>query len=192
VKAAALLALASTFGAPAPSPESAADTVNFGPFTLTEVQIEDAAPRSPDAQHAQLRLQFSTDDPQTTAALVDDGAMLAIEVRSRNCGGGGTQFLAYQGRVGEPRLFDKLLEFTRLLYESGCGLRPETVRSHLRQLRLSRTDFAAGVQAMKERATVLFGGWRRRCHRPKVSQGMEELLSFLSSSPHDPCRGGTF
>lgn len=191
MKAAALLALAATFEADAQSPESAAATITFGRFILSEVRTEDAAPRVPQARHAELRLQFSTVDPQTTATLVDDGAMLGIEVRSGNCGGGGTQFLAYQGRVGEPRLFDRLLEYARLLYESGCGLRPDIVRSHLLQMRRSRTDFAAGVQAMKARATVLFGGWRRRCRAPNRPQGPKELVFFLPS-PHDPCRGGTF
>jgi hypothetical protein len=144
VKAAALLALAAVFGFPAAPSESSAGAAKFGRFTLTEDQVADEAPMSPDAHHTRLRLQFSTDDAQTTAALLDNGAMLAIEVGSQNCGGG-TQFLAYQGRVGEPRLFDKLLETVRFLYKSGCGLRPEIIRSQLLQLRRSRTDFAAGV-----------------------------------------------
>lgn len=183
-----LLAAASQSTAAPPAP--ALPLATFGRFTLVQVQIEKNDLTS--LAHPELRLQFQTSDRETTASLVDDGVMLALQASSAEKCSSGMPFLRYEGRVGEPDLFDALLKMARLHYGSGCGLRPATVRSHLLELRRSRADFAAGVQAMKARATELLGGWRRRCRLPQSGGGKGRLAIPLSWSPHDPCRGGRF
>jgi hypothetical protein len=103
---------------------------NFGPFTLAETQVN---PPGLGLPAIELKLQFRTSDGRTKVWLIDNGSILSIEMSSDKCGGG-TAFLSYDGRLGEPRLFTKMV-FVASFIRSDCCIDPELARLQLSELR---------------------------------------------------------
>lgn len=179
----ALAALPPAAGRPAEPVVS--ERAAFGAFEFTGTAI----PRAMLTVHAArdgTRMALSIREGEHVLALTDNGAVVAITVSSAGCGGA-MRPLRYQGRIGEPRLFDSMRRFTTDLPEAclpGAGK-----RVLLGRLRAARGDFVRGVQHMKARADALFGGWRNRCPPPPVQRTRSGVIFIQPPSPHDPCLG---
>lgn len=152
-----------------------AERPRFGAFEYSETVIP-RAERDMLARGDGVKLALSIGEPGYAISLVDNGAVVAIEVHSTRCGGS-MRPLSYQGRVGEPALFGAMLRFTAGLGPA-CRIEGGGQRALLARIRASRPDFVRGVQHMKARAEAVIGGWRHRC--PPQSPTMW--------SPHNPCR----
>jgi hypothetical protein len=164
----------------------------FGRFALVEERHEmppsRIAPLHGRADRwVELHLKFRSTDTATEIALVDDGASLTFELWSERCTSG-TRFLAFRGRVGEPRLFAQFVETVAFHYRTCPGAGPALARSRAGEMRAARAGFAAGVQAMKTRAEALFQGWRTRCRARTSGGGRGEPVVIMPD--HGPCPGG--
>jgi hypothetical protein len=164
----------------------------FGRFALVE-ERHDLPPtqmprlHGPADRWVELHLVFRSTDAATEIALVDNGAALTFELWSERCTSS-TRYLAFQGRVGEPRLFAQFADAVALHYRTCPGAGPALARSRAREMRAARADFAAGVQAMKAREETLFQGWRTRCRMRTSGGGRAGPVVFLPD--HGSCPGG--
>lgn len=138
----------------------------LGSFTLVE-EVSVLGPDEVPIMHVdqdwtKLHLQFTTSDKVTTVEIVDDGGNLEIAIEATRCSSRSYPF----GYGEDPRgkkLHRAMEAAVNALFKICTRLSPAQKGAHLAELRETRPDFPAALEAMKTRATAVFGGWRRRC-----------------------------
>jgi hypothetical protein len=134
----------------------------FGRFALVEREMILSEPvlHGPRGNWTELRLEFQ--DGEDHFAVVDNGRMLGIQLDSGTCITSGGA-MGFAGEMGEPAIFRDFLNSVGL-HDLGCPARGRAaLRRHQRQLGAVRTDFAAGIEALKRRAESVYpDGWRCR------------------------------
>jgi hypothetical protein len=133
----------------------------------------------------ELHMRFPVEG--TGIALIDDGTSLSFQLWSAQCSTSAPT-LAYQGRIGEPRLFAQLIDTAASHFRECSDSTPASERGAMAVIRANRENFAAAVQAMKARAETLFQGWQRRCRPLPQPRGRDPVI--VMPDPNSPCPGG--
>jgi hypothetical protein len=165
---------------PGPAPAAPIPLHRFGALEYSETGIPLGA-MTVHAVRDGAQLSLSLREGAFAISLTDNGSVVAIHLEAPRCGAS-ARHLRFEGRVGEPALFDRMLQV-----QDACRLPADRHRAFRARMRASRLDFVRGVQHMKARAEILFGGWRQRCAAPPALVARNGVTPISIPSPHDPC-----